>query len=98
MQPFDYMTNSSLQVYAGLSRMAYGSDYLYYAAQDVSDDFQVSIVDNHWGVGKYASLAIDPDNGYPRISYYDETNELLKYAEYREIPGLPVWNISKHRQ
>ena len=41
----------------------------------------------------FASLALDPTTGYPRISYYDMTNNKLKYAEYDEILGVPVWSI-----
>jgi hypothetical protein len=92
---FRYITNSSLQVNEGnLSRLAYGSDHLYYAAQDGSDHFQVTTVDNNWGVGMYASLAINPTTGYPRISYYDQTHDELKYASYTELLGMPFWSTT----
>jgi hypothetical protein len=92
---FRNLTNSSMKLYEGVTpnipSIAYGSDHLYYATQ-VESGFVTSTVDSNWGVGMFASLALDPTNGYPRISYYDQTNDQLKYAEYTEVLGLPVWS------
>jgi len=57
-------------------------------------DFVTTTVDDRWGVGMYASLALDPTNGFPRISYYDQTHDVLKYAEYSEVLGLPFWSTT----
>ena len=38
-----------------------------------------SIVDTTGDVGKYASIAVDSNN-FPHISYFDQTNRVLKYA------------------
>lgn len=92
---FRDLTNSSLKlnisVTPNIPAVAYGSDHLYYATQ-VEGDFDTTIVDANWGVGMFASLALDPTNGYPRISYYDQTKDNLKYAEYNEVLGVPVWS------
>jgi hypothetical protein len=94
---FRYLTNSSLKLFEpapsvpNIPSIAYGSDHLYYATY-VEGDFVTTIVDDSWGVGMFASLALDPTNGYPRISYYDQTINNLKYAEYNEVLGVPVWN------
>ena len=94
---FRNLTNSSLKLYEpapsvpNIPSIAYGSDHLYYATQ-VEGDFVTTIVDDSWGVGMFASLALDPTNGYPRISYYDQTKDYLKYAEYTEVLGVPVWS------
>ena len=58
---FRYMTNSSSQLFGNSPRVAYGSDHLYYAYLDDLDTVQVSTVDDSWGVGMYASLAINPN-------------------------------------
>jgi hypothetical protein len=47
-------------------------------------------VDSSESVGKYSSIAVDP-NGYPHISYYDEDNGDLKHA-YKDSQG---WHIEK---
>ena len=39
-------------------------------------------VDPEGRVGYFTSLALSPTNGYPRISYLDDTNLDLKYAAY----------------
>jgi hypothetical protein len=39
-------------------------------------------VDSPGNTGAYSSLAIDPDNGYPAIAYYDLTLGDLRYAAW----------------
>lgn len=86
-----HVSNSSLKLDdPGVPSVAYGGDHLYYATL-IEDEFVTSTVDNNWGVGKYASLVIDPSSGYPRISYYDETNQHLKYAE---MVADDLWTIT----
>jgi outer membrane protein assembly factor BamB len=41
--------------------------------------WNIQTVDSAGDVGKYASLAFDPQ-GYPAISYYDDSNDDLKFA------------------
>jgi hypothetical protein len=90
----EYMTNSSLKTYNGVASVVYGADHLYYAIQAPSEDFVITTVDQSMGVGRYASLAIEPTTGHARISYYDETNEHLKYArEYASGLGH-AWTIT----
>ncbi len=89
---FRSLTNSTLKIYGLVPSIAYGSDHLYYATH-VEGNFVTTIVDDSWGVGMFASLALDPTNGHPRISYYDQTKDNLKYAEYREVLGVPTWSI-----
>lgn len=48
----------------------------------------IETVDWDGRVGEYTSLALD-DNGYPHISYYDDTNNTLKYASYNGT----AWNL-----
>jgi hypothetical protein len=58
--------------------IAYGGDHLYHTYFDGAQ-WQYEIVDSSPGVGIDASIAID-SNGNVHISYYDETNDTLKYA------------------
>lgn len=60
--------------------MVFGSRNLYYAKRGGSD-WTVSVIDASYGVGAYASLAFETNNR-PHISYYDSTNNVLKYAVY----------------
>jgi hypothetical protein len=53
-----------------------------------SIEWEIETVDSEGVVGEYTSLALDRD-GYPHISYYDATNEALKYV-YKDSSG---WHI-----
>ena len=90
---FRHVTNGSLKLYDGIPNVAYGSDHLYYAVLD-GGNFKNTTVDDEWGVGMFASLALDPSNGHPRISYYDQTNNHLKYAEQNANGLLHSWSIT----
>ncbi|MDZ7814901.1 MAG: hypothetical protein U5N86_02520 [Planctomycetota bacterium] len=48
-----------------------------------------TVVDDSERVGKYSSIAIDPQTGYPAISYLDEANGNLNYAVFDGTE----WNI-----
>ncbi|MFA4985662.1 MAG: CFI-box-CTERM domain-containing protein [Candidatus Brocadiia bacterium] len=39
-------------------------------------------IDNSPLVGKYTCITIDPNNGFPAVSYFDEQNGYLKYAYF----------------
>ncbi|HWU38442.1 MAG TPA: hypothetical protein VN203_12415, partial [Candidatus Acidoferrum sp.] len=62
-------------------QIAYGGDHLYYNYQDAGG-WHLNIVDNGWGVGSGAALALDA-SGKAHISYYDMVNGDLKYATNR---------------
>jgi hypothetical protein len=53
-----------------------------------ADTWDIQTVDFEGDVGQHTSLALDA-LGFPHISYYDETNNDLKYA-YRDAEG---WHI-----
>jgi len=77
-----YLTNFSQRAIALDSNnhphIVYGGGHLYYAYYDGAQ-WQYGTVDSSSGVGIYASIAIDSQDKV-HISYYDWTNEDLKYA------------------
>ena len=78
---------SSLALYNGLPRIAYydvANNKLKYASYNGTSWTRTlpNDIDSGTDVGKYASLALDPTTGNPRIAYYDATSNDLKYAQY----------------
>lgn len=55
------------------------SDELHFAQWD-GEDWVITVVDDVGNTGLYTSLAFDPADGNPAISYRDETNQALKLA------------------
>ncbi len=70
----------------GFARISYyegDNGYLKFV-QCTNDDCStknITTVDSAGYVGEYTSLAINPDDGFARISYYDGTNENLKFVQ-----------------
>jgi hypothetical protein len=76
---FSGMDDHSLRLdAAGHPHIAYGQDHLYYAWFDGSS-WQFETADASWGVGGYASLALDNASN-AHISYYDAIYSTVKYA------------------
>jgi hypothetical protein len=85
---FDDLTDRSLRLDPqGYPHIAFGELYLYYAWKE-SDGWHREVVDDSWGVGRYAALYLDAA-GFAHISYYDEESEDLRYA-YQDATG---WHI-----
>jgi len=51
------------------------------ATAQVNPAWSIETVDSEGSVGKYNSIAVDSE-GNPHISYYDYTNNYLKYAKW----------------
>ena len=66
---------------------AYGNDHLYYSCFD-GENWSFETVDDSFGVGVFASLAIDWD-GWAHIAYFDQINGRLKYARQ----GADGWDL-----
>jgi hypothetical protein len=76
---FHWMGDRSLRLdSAKRPHIVYGGDHLYYAYFNGSV-WQFEIADHAYGVGKYASLALDKNNK-PHAAYYDALTGSLKYA------------------
>jgi hypothetical protein len=55
-------------------------NFLVFAARPLGHEcFSADVVAEN---GRYPSLAIDPDTGYPAIAYHDSANQNLVYAEW----------------
>ncbi len=92
---FRDMTDRSLKLDGeGDPHIAYGEKHLYYAWRDGT--WHVETVDESYGVGRFASLALD-ESGYPHISYYDAANGDLKYA-YQDATGWHITTVDSEGQ
>lgn len=85
---FKYLGRGYLRLRApGEPCTVYGNDHLYYSCYDGSS-WSHKTVDGDFGVGIFASLALDPD-GWAHIAYYDQVNGRLKYARQ----GAAGWKV-----
>jgi hypothetical protein len=76
---FAWMGDRSMRVDSnGNIHIAYGADHLYYAYYNGST-WTKETVDSRYGVGLYASLALDSAN-HPYVSYYDASTGSLMFT------------------
>ena len=91
---FTQLSQHSLKLDAsGYASIAFGGDHLYFARFNGSIWTQQA-VDGAWGVGSGAALALD-GSGKAHISYYDATNQDLKYATNKSglwVTETVVWS------
>ena len=64
----------------GQLHLVYGKDHLYHAKL-VEGNWNTSIIDPGWSVGRTASLAVD-NSGNLHVAYTDDHNEQVKYRAY----------------
>jgi hypothetical protein len=87
-ESFDQMSSRSLRLDNNNNPVVvFGGRKLYHAKYS-GGDWDISVVDDSYNVGSYASVAID-DNNRPHISYFDATNGKLKYATIIEGDWKP---------
>jgi len=93
--PYPSITLDSL----GLPAISYydmGNGDLKFAVRD-SMSWNCQVVDTTGDVGKYSSVTFDPNEPKWAISYFDDTDNDLKYAESTEvvvaIPTLSEWGM-----
>ena len=90
---YRYLGRGYLRLRApGQPCVAFGNDHLYYSCYDGAS-WQQQTVDPDFGVGIFASLAID-SGGYAHIAYFDQINGRLKYAA-QEIDGWTIQVVSE---
>ena len=75
---------------AGRVHVAYGGRQLYHAWQAGNDPWQVEVVDEELNAGRGATLALD-SAGQPRIFYWDENSQSLRYAWYDGATWQRAW-------
>lgn len=81
---------------AGHPHIVYGGDHLYHAWHNGSS-WQIETVDTSWGVGRYASIALNTStnpNGI-HVAYYDARYTNLKYA-WKDGSGWHITSPATH--
>jgi hypothetical protein len=71
----------------GVVHVAYGGDHLYHAYNDGT--WHIETIDSSSRVGSDTSIAVDSNNKV-HISYFDETNDALKYITNATGSWVPV--------